>query len=107
MGLERTLSVDQLNQRLDVAEGEREGLLAAVISVDFRDMIRHQHPVVADFLVGSNGADHVHVAIVGKSLAKVEKAAFNIAEMDIEDLFPLAEIADDVVNFLVRILEHL
>jgi len=35
------LRVDHLDQGLDIAEGKREGLFAAVVAVDFRDVIRH------------------------------------------------------------------
>ncbi len=44
------LGVDHLDQGLDVAECEGEGLLAAVVAVELGDMVRHQHAVVADFL---------------------------------------------------------
>ena len=65
------LCVNHLNERLDVSEGEGEGLFAGVVAIDFRDVVGHQHAVVADFLIGADGADHIDVAVVGEGLAEV------------------------------------
>src|SRR5204862_112094 len=60
-----------------------------------------------DVTVGAQRARHVHIAIVGEGLREFEKAAADVAEVDIEDFPAAAKPADHVVDFLARLLEHL
>ena len=48
-----------------------------------------------------------HVAFVGKSFDEAEFAAFDVAEVDVEQLAALAEPADGVADLLARIVETL
>src|SRR5438105_7941965 len=99
--------MDQLDERLNVTKGERESLGPAGVTFDVGDMVRHDHAVVADFLVDAHGSDHVHVAVVRKRLLKIEKSPFDIAKVDVEDLAPASKVADNVINLLAGMLEHL
>src|SRR5262249_3576035 len=101
------LGADQLDQRLDVAEREGERLRLPRVALDLRRVVGHDHAVVTDLLVDAHAADHVHVAVVGERLAEVEEAALDVAEVDVEDLPAAAEPADDLVDLLARLLEHL
>src|ERR1019366_10151267 len=92
--------VDHLNQGLDIPERICEGLLASRVAVDDRHVIRPEHAVVTDFLVYAQGADHVHVAIVRKSLLKVREAASDIAEVHVEDLATHAEVPDHIEDLV-------
>src|SRR5918995_3552238 len=96
-------SRDRRNDGLDVAQREREALHVIGIAVDVRDMIRHQHAVVADLLVGARRLQHVDAAVVDERLAEVQIAPVDVAEVDVEDL-PF-EAANHVVDLHVRILE--
>src|SRR5207249_3492023 len=101
------LVVHQLDKGLDVAEGESERLRPPRIPLDVRHVVGHDHAVVADLLVDAQGAEHVHVPVVGESLLEVEEAAFYVPEVDVEDLAPAAEVADDVVNLPAGFFQHL
>ena len=90
---------------LDVAEAEGKGLDAAGIVVDFGDVVGHDHGVVAYFLVSAEGFEHVDGAVVGEGLGEAAEAAFDVAEMDVEDFFAGAEVADVVVDLFVGIDE--
>src|SRR5438067_1170544 len=92
------LAVHQLDQRLDIAEGEGKGLRAAGIAFDDGYVVGHDHAVVADLLVDAHGPDHIDVAVIGEGLREVQEPAFDVAEVDVEDLAPLPEVADDVVD---------
>src|SRR5207253_8588666 len=65
------------------------------------------HAVVADFLVHPHGLQHVDVPIVDERLLEVEEAAADVAEVHVEDLLARAEPADDVVDLLSGLLQHL
>src|SRR5690349_10363549 len=95
---------EHLNYCLNIAVCKRERLLSALIGVDARHVVRHQHSVVADFLISPGGLEHVHIAIVGESLREIEKASADIPEVHIEYPLPTAEITDDIVDLLVGIL---
>src|SRR5580704_3975297 len=69
-------------------------------------MIRHNHAVVANFLVDTHRLIHVHIAFVGKCFPKVEKATLDIPEVDIEDFTPGAEIANNIEYLPARIHKH-
>src|SRR5262249_39411922 len=97
----------QLNQGLDVPEGKGERLRLALVVLNAWHVVWHDHPVVTHLLVNAQGANHVHVPVVGKRLAEVQVAAFDVAEVDIEDLAAPAEVADDIVDLFSWFLEHL
>src|SRR5437660_281976 len=94
------LAVHQLDERLDVADGEGERLRALFVARDGGNVVGHDHPVVANLLVDAHRPDHVHVAVVREGLLEVEELALDVAEVDVEDLVPLPEVADDVVDLL-------
>ena len=58
------------------------------------------HVVVNDeaseayFLQRLDCGDHIHIAFAGKALLEIGHAALHIAEVHIEDLAALAEVAD-------------
>jgi len=62
-------------------------------------VVGHQHVGVADIAIGGERAGHVHVAFVGEGLHEVELLPFDVAEMDVEDLGPLAE---SIIGFLAK-----
>lgn len=70
-------------------------------------MVGHEHVLVADFLVGLDGFDHVDVTLVGVDLDEVVAVAADVAEVDVEDLVAGAEVADDVVDLGSGVGEHL
>src|SRR5207302_3111010 len=82
------------DQRLDVAERERERLEAAGVAGDRRHVIGHHHPVESDFLVHPHRLQHVDVAVVDERLLEIQEAAADVAEVDVEDLPAAAEVAD-------------
>src|SRR5579862_8841215 len=90
----RILLMDQLQECLNIAEGEAERLRANGVSFDVRHMVGHDHPIVTDLLIDAHGPDHIHVAIVGEGFLKVQEPPFDIAEMYVEDLAATAEVAD-------------
>ncbi len=94
------------DQRLDVAECERESL-AAVDALDLRHVVGHHHAVVADFLVDAHRLQHVDAAVVDEGLTEVQESAVDVAEVHAEDLLARAEVADDVEDLLARLLELL
>jgi len=66
----------------------KKRLLLAGVSVDFRNMIGHQHAVISNFFIGANGTDEIYVPIVRKRFFEIQEAAFNVPEMHVEDLSP-------------------
>ena len=98
--------VHRLDEAANVAIAEREGLKSVGIAGCGRNMIGHQHVLVADFLVCLNSLHHVHVALIGVDLDKVVTVAADVAEVDVEDLVALAKVTDNVVYLLARIGKH-
>ena len=68
-------------------------------------MIGHDHVLVPHFLVGAHRLQHVDVALVGEYLHEVVQPPLDVPEVDVEDLLPGAEIADDVVDLLRGVLQ--
>jgi len=62
---------------------------------------------VADIAISGERAGHIHVALVGEGLHEVELMSLDVAEMDVEDLGPLAEPADHREDLARRVIEHL
>src|SRR2546423_1329544 len=73
-GAGSALAVHGLDQRLNIPEGERERLVPVRVALDGRRVVRHEHAVVANFLVDAQRLEHVHVAVVGERLLEVEEA---------------------------------
>src|ERR1017187_1152047 len=101
----------QLDQRPYVAErkGKRSpppGVVAR-IARDRRQVVGHNHAVVTNLFIDAHGLDHIHVAFVGEGFTEIEEAPLDVPEVDVKHLAPLAEVADDIEDFLARILEHL
>ncbi len=67
--------IDDLNRRLDVAEGEGERLSGAAIALDVAHVIGHNHAVVAGLLIHEQGPRHVYVeaAFLAQSLKPAEQ----------------------------------
>src|SRR5207249_2235321 len=65
---------------------ERERLRARAVARYHRHVARMDPPVVPHPLVSADRQVHVHGAVIGKGLRKVREAAFDVAEMDIEEL---------------------
>ena len=70
-------------------------------------MVGHDHAVISHFLVDTQNAGHIDISIIGQGLREVEIPTLDIAKMDVEDLAPTAEIADDVRYLLIRVSQHL
>src|SRR5215469_11974700 len=82
---ELRLLIHHLYERLYVPEAVCERLLAAGISLEFRNVVGHEHPVVSDFLVRPDRLDEIHISIVGKRFLEVQETAFDVAEVNIEN----------------------
>src|SRR5215831_19082498 len=70
-------------------------------------MVRHHHAVEADFFIDAHCFQHIDIPVVDERLLEVEKTSANVSEMHIEDFLAAAEVADHVVDFLSRLLQHL
>src|SRR5207245_10534436 len=101
-----TFLTHHLDQRIDVAEGVGERLVAAGVAFDSGHVVRHQHSVVADLLVHTDHLDEVDVAVVGERFLKVQESTLDVAEVDSENLVASSEVADHVGQLLVRIFQH-
>src|SRR6266540_5514277 len=93
---------EHLDCGLNIAVCKREGLLATLIRLDARHVVRHQHAVVADFLICPRGLQHIHITIVRESLGEIQEASADVAEVHIEYALAAPEITDDIVDLLVR-----
>src|SRR5262249_33748537 len=87
------------------AVGER--LAAVAVAVDLGHVIGHQHSVVTNLFVRADCTSEVHIAIVREGLLKLQKSAFDIAKMNVENLSSRSKIADGFVNFCARVLQTL
>ena len=72
-----------------------------------RYVIGHQHVGVANLFVDLDRLDEIDVAFVGIDFDELIAMPADVAEMNIEDLFARAEVADDIEDFDARIREHL
>src|SRR5690348_1956358 len=99
--------IHHLDERLDVAKAIGKSLLSSRVPIDAGDVVGHQHAVISHLFVGTNSADKIYVAVVGKGLLKVEKAALDIAEVHVKNFIAGAEIADYVINLFIGVLEAL
>src|SRR5579885_1525907 len=97
----------RLHQRRDIPELEREGFTMSLVAFDGRRVIRHDHPVITHVPIDAQRARHVHVAVIGEGLLEFADPPFDIAEMHVEDLFPLPEIADHVIDLFAGAIQHL
>src|SRR5262249_15012320 len=50
---------------------------------------------------------HIDIAVVDECFLEIQKPSSDVPEMDVEDLFASAEVADDIENFFPRFLQHL
>ena len=71
-----------------------------------RHVVRHQHVGITDLVQRASNRQHVEVAIVGIRLAKVVAMALDVAEVDVENLAALAEVAHDLADLTARVLQH-
>jgi hypothetical protein len=66
-------------------------------------VIRHEHVRIVHGLQGECHLDHVQVAFIGVDLLEIVPPAANVAEVDVEYLAALAEVAEERVDFPARI----
>ena len=92
---------------MDVAVGVGEADLLRLGAGQAGDVVGHDHVAVAHLLEGAQRLEHVHVALVGEHFHEVAEAALDVAEVDVEDLVALAEVADHVVDLRGRVLQRL
>ena len=108
------LRVDGLNHGDDVTEDEAPALGdpsgsafgRAVVRVD-RHVIGHDHVRIAHVGQGLGQPVHVHIPLVGPHLLEAVQPPSDVSEVDIEDLLPLTEVPDDVVELGPRVLQAL
>src|SRR5262249_3587614 len=95
------------DQRFDITERESEALIAVPVAVDLRHMIWHHHAVETNLFIDTHGLQHIDITVVDERFLKIQKPSTDVPEMDVEDLFASAEVADDIVDFFPRFLQHL
>ena len=87
-----------VQQSAYVADGERDVLFRdRQIACDLHGVVVIDHSVITDFIEGSQDAGHLQVAFVNEDLgiaAVGRQRAFDIAEMNVEQLAQLSEMAD-------------
>src|SRR5262249_35411118 len=88
--------VQRINEALDVSITISKGDTWRIVSGNSRDMVQHQHVLVADVAIGRERASHVHVTLVGEGFHEVEPATPDVAEMYVEQLAAFAEPADHI-----------
>src|SRR5262249_23313045 len=98
---------DYCDQRFDITERESETLIAVPVTFDLRHMIRHHHAVETNLFIDAHGLQHIDITVVDECFLEIQKPSTDVPEMDVEDLFASAEVADDIENFLPRFLQHL
>src|SRR5579863_2180289 len=96
-----------LQQRGDIPELEGERLPVALVALDRRRVIGHDHAVVGDFLIHAQRTHHVHVAVIWESLLELPDPAFDIPKVHVENLPALAEIPDYVIDLFAGTVKHL
>ena len=69
-------------------------------------MVGHQHVFVAYIAIHGEGFEHVDIAFIREHLGEVQEPALDIAEVDVEYLVSLTEVADYVVDLFSGIFEH-
>ncbi len=72
-----------------------------------RHVVGHQRAVVPNFFVDARGPQHVDAAVVDEGFAEIQAAAFDVAEVHIEDLLARSEVANHVVDLLAWLFELL
>src|SRR5215467_343377 len=97
---------DCRDQRFDITERESEALIVVLVTFDLRHMIRHHHAIETNLLIDAHGLQHIDIAVVDECLLEIQKPSADVPEMDVEDLFASAEVADDIENFFPRFLQH-
>ena len=94
------LLVDGLDERRECSRSRRRTTAASRDRLARqRHVVGHEHVGIADLLVHLDRLHEIDVAFVGKDLDEVVAMAANVAEMDVEDFFARAEVADDVEDF--------
>ena len=94
-------------ERADVAVTEGEGLKSVGVVGRLGHVVGHQQVRVADLFVHLYGPDEIDVALVRVHFHEIVAPPADVAEMHVEDLLARAEIADQVVDFLAGVVEHL
>ena len=93
-----------LNKRADIAIGEGERLFldgiralgAVTARIDGWNVVRHQHSVITHIAISPHRGAKIDVSIIGEAFGdEVVPVTFDIAKVNVENLFPLAEISDD------------
>ena len=65
-----------------------------------RHVVVHEHAFVSDLVVDANRPVHVHVAGVDELLVELRHGARDVAEVHVQDLLPLPEVPDHLVDVL-------
>ena len=58
-------------------------------------MVWHHHIRVVNLFERTQRFEHIHIAFVRKDFDKIEETALDVAEVDVKQLLPLTEIADE------------
>src|ERR1700676_505210 len=101
------MSSHGLQQAPNVAVAEGKGLQAIGVIVRKRDMIRHQHIGITNFVVHVKGFDEIDIPLVRIHFQEVVSMPANVSEMNIEYLLACAEISNYVKDLFPRIGKHL
>src|SRR5215831_13842100 len=93
---------DCRDQRFDITERESEALIVVPVAFDLRHMIRHHHAVETNLLINAHSLQHIDIAIVDECFLEIQKPSMDVPEMDVEDLFASAEVANNIEDFFPR-----
>src|SRR5215813_5144782 len=90
------LGRDCRDQRFYITERESEALITVPVAFDLRHMVRHHHAVETNLLIDAHGLQHIDIAVVDECFLEIQKPSTDVPEVDVEDLFACAEVADDI-----------
>ena len=95
----------RVDQGLYIAKRKRMSLQGTGRIAVLRNVIGHHHTGVADVSQGLDDPVEIHIAIVRVHLLKIVPPPFDVAQMNIENLVPLAHPLDDRNDFGFRVFQ--
>ena len=91
-----------MQQCFDVSVRKGETLQSANVVGMARNVVRHDHVFVIDFVKRASNRKHVHLSLVEIDLLKIASFPAYVAKMNVENFLSLAQVTDDVVDFAIR-----
>src|SRR5262245_21165751 len=98
---------DCSDQCFDITKRESEALIVVPVAFDLRHMVRHHHAVETNLFINAHRLQHIDIAVVDECFLEIQKPSTDVPEMDVEDLFASAKVADDSEDFFPRFVQHL